>query len=86
MSSSSLFLIPFMLTCSEVRFLLPLLLGLCPCVVSVVSGRLWSVFEVVEVPYVDAVVAVTAIRALLFVLNECILRVCEDARVTTMLV
>ena len=37
LSSSSLFLIPFiMLTCSMMRFLLLLLLGLCPCGVSVV--------------------------------------------------
>ena len=32
-------LIPFMLTCNIMRFLSPLLLGLCPCVVSVV---MWS--------------------------------------------
>ena len=36
LSSSSLFLILFMLTCSMMRFLSLLLLGLCPCVVSVV--------------------------------------------------
>ena len=34
LSSSSLFLIPFMLTCNMMRFLSLLLLGLCPCVVS----------------------------------------------------
>ena len=34
--SSSLFLIPFMLTCSMMRFFSLLLLDLCPCVVSVV--------------------------------------------------
>ena len=39
LSSSSLFLIPFMLTCSMMRFLLLSLQGLCPCVVSVV---IWS--------------------------------------------
>ena len=39
LSSSSLFLIPFMLTCSMMRFLSLLLLGMCPCVVSVV---MWS--------------------------------------------
>ena len=49
-----------------------LLLGLCPC-----SGCLWSVCEVVVVPYVDAVVAVTVIRVRLFVLHEYILRKCE---------
>ena len=47
-------LILFLLTCSMMRSLL--LLDLCPCVVSVV---LWSVCEVVVVPYVDAVVTVT---------------------------
>ena len=39
LSSSSLFLIPFMLTCSMMRFLSLLLLCLCPCIVSVV---MWS--------------------------------------------
>ena len=45
-------LIPFMLTCSMMRFLTLLLLGLCPCVVSVV---MWSslVCEVVVVPHVE---------------------------------
>ena len=38
------------------------------------------------VPHVDAVVAVTVMRALLFVLNVCMLRECEAVRVTTMLV
>ena len=33
-----LFLIPFMLTCSMMRFLSFLVLGLCPCVVCVVMG------------------------------------------------
>ena len=37
-SSSSLFLSPFMLTCSMMRFLLLLLLGLSACVVFVVLG------------------------------------------------
>ena len=41
LSSSNWFLIPFMLTCSMIRFLSLLLLGMCPCVVSVV---LWSSF------------------------------------------
>ena len=40
-------------------------------------GRLWSVYEVVLVRYVDAVVAVTVICELLFVLHVCIRRVCE---------
>ena len=38
------------------------------------------------VPYVDAVVAVTVIRVMLFVLHVCMLRECEGARVTAMLV
>ena len=36
--------------------------------------------------YVDAVVTITVLRVLLFVLNVCMLRDCEGARVTTMLV
>ena len=59
-------LIPFMLTCSMMRFLSILLLGLCPCVVSVVV-----------LPYVDAVVAVTVMPVLLFVLYVCLLRGCD---------
>ena len=43
-------------------------------------GRLWPVCEFVVVPYVDAVVAVTVMSVLLFVLHECMLRECEDAR------
>ena len=39
LSSSSLFLITFMLTCSIMRFISLLLLGLCMCVVCVV---MWS--------------------------------------------
>ena len=39
------------------------------------------------VPYVvSAVVAVTAMHVLLFVLHVCVLRECEGARVTVMLV
>ena len=38
------------------------------------------------VPYVDAVVAVTVMRVLLFVLHVCMLRECEGASVTAMLV
>ena len=38
------------------------------------------------VPYMDMVVAVTVIRVLLFVLHVCMLRECECARVTAMLV
>ena len=37
-------------------------------------------------PYVDAVVAVTAMRILLFVLHVYMLRECDGARLTTMLV
>ena len=55
-----------------------LLLGLCACVVFVVMWSSLSVSEVVFVSYVDAVVAV-------FVLHVCMLRECQDARVTTML-
>ena len=49
-------------------------------------GRPWSVCEVVLVPYVDAVVVETVIRVLLFVLYVCMLRECEGAMVTKMLV
>ena len=38
------------------------------------------------VPYVDAVVVVTVMCVLLFVLHVCMLRECECARLTTMLV
>ena len=38
------------------------------------------------VPYVDAVVTVTAMRVLLFVLHVCLLRECDGARLTAMLV
>ena len=38
------------------------------------------------VPYVEAVVAVTVMRVLLFVLHVCMLRECEGARVTVLLV
>ena len=44
------------------------------------------VFEIVVVLYVDAVVSVTVVRVLLFVLHVCMLRECEGARVTAMLV
>ena len=48
---------------------------------------LWGVCEVVVVPYVvGAVVAVTVMHVLLFVLHMCMLRECECARVTEMLV
>ena len=49
-------------------------------------GRLWSVCDVVVVPYVDAVVAVTVMRVLLCVLQVCMLRECDGARLTEMLV
>ena len=38
------------------------------------------------IPYVDVVVAVTVMRVLLFVLHVCMLRECEGARLTVMLV
>ena len=38
------------------------------------------------VSYVDAVVDVTVIRVLLFVLHVCLLRECDGARLTAMLV
>ena len=38
------------------------------------------------VPYVDAVVDVTVMRVLLFVLHVCLLRECNGARWTVMLV
>ena len=63
-------LIPFILTCSLKRFLI---------------SYCW-VCEVVLVPYVVAVVAVTVMRVLLFVLHVCMLRECEGAKVTAMLV
>ena len=63
-----------MLTCSMMRFLSLLLLGLCVCVVLAVLGSPWSVCEVVVVPYVvRAVVAVTVMHVLLFVLHVCVL-------------
>ena len=37
------------------------------------------------VPYVYAVVAVTLMRVLLFVLHVCMLKKCEGARLTAML-
>ena len=49
-------------------------------------GRLWSVCEVVGVPYVDAVFAVTVMRVLLFKLHECLKRECDGARLMDMLV
>ena len=49
-------------------------------------GRLWSVCEVVLVPYVDTVVALTVMRVLLFVLHVCMMRECARAMVTVMLV
>ena len=65
------------------RFLSLLLLGMCPCVVSVVTWlSLVSVCEVVVVPHVDEVVAVTVVRVLLFVLRVCLLRECDGVRLT----
>ena len=62
------------------KFLSLLLMGLCPCFVCVVCGRLWCVCEVVVVPYVDTVVAVTVMRVLLFVLHLCLQREGDGAR------
>ena len=53
-----------MLTCSMMKFIPLLLLGLCACDVSVVMWSSLVVYEVVVVPYVDAVVAVTVMRVL----------------------
>ena len=47
---------------------------------------MWSVCRVVVVPYVDAVVAVTVMRVLLFVWHVCLLRECDGAMLTAMLV
>ena len=58
----------------------------CLCGVWSHVGRLWYVCEVVVVPYKDAVVAVTVIRVQLFVLHVCLLRECDGARLTAMLV
>ena len=49
-----------------------------------VCGCLWSVCEVVVVPYVDAMVGVPVMRVLLFVLHVCLLRECDGARLTAM--
>ena len=49
-------------------------------------GRLWSVCEVVVVPYADAVVDVNVMRVLLFVWHVCLLGECDCARLTAMLV
>ena len=51
-----------------------------------VCGHLWSVCEVVVVPYVDEVVAVTVLRVMLFMLHVYLLRECDGARLTEMLV
>ena len=42
--------------------------------------------EVVLIPYVDAVVAVSAMCVLLFLLDMCMLKECEGATLTAMLV
>ena len=67
--------------CSMMRFLSLLLLGLCG-----VSSP-WSVCEVVVVPYgMSVVVAVIVMHVLLFVFHVCVMRDCECARVTAMMV
>ena len=89
MNSLSLFLNLFMLICNMIRLPSFLLLGMCPCVVSVVMrscGRTWSVYEVVWIPYVDTLVSVTVMRILLFVLHVCTPRKCKGVRGTAMLV
>ena len=48
--------------------------------------RPWSVGEVIVVPYLDAMVAVTVKRVPLFLLHVCLLRECDCARLTAMLV
>ena len=64
LSSSSLFLITFMLTCSMMRFLTFTAGYVCLCGIS----SPWSVCEIVVVPYVASdVVAVT-------VMHVCVLR------------
>ena len=68
------------------RFLSLLLLGLCPSVVSVVMWSSLVCLLACRGTHVDAVVAVTVMRVLLFVLHVCILRKCDGARLTAMLV
>ena len=60
--------------------------GVCVLVLSLSCDRLWSVCEIVVVPYVDAAVAVTVMHVLLFVLHACLLRESDGARLTAMLV
>ena len=60
---------------------------MCACVVFVVRGSPWSVCEVVVVPYVvSAVVVVTVMHVMVYVLHVCVLRECECAMVTAMVV
>ena len=69
------------------RFLSLLLLGLFACAVCVVMWSSLVCSEIVLVPYVvGAVVAVTVMRGLLFVLDVSMLRECEGARMTAMVV
>ena len=65
---------------SMMRFLSLLLLGVWSC------GRLWSVCEVVVVPYMECGGCCDCDACTVVVLNVCILRECEGARVTAMLV
>ena len=46
----------------------------------------FCVYVVVVVPYVDAMVAVSVMCVLLFMLHACMLRECDSARLTAMLV
>ena len=64
-------------------FISLLLLGVCARVLCVSCSRLWFVCEVVLVPYVDAL---TVMCVLLFMLDVSMLRVCEDVRMTAMMV
>ena len=75
---------PFMLTCSMMRFISLLLLGMCPCGVSVVRwsslvcllGCRGTLCGVMCIPRIQ-VVAVTVMCVMLFVLHVCMLRECE---------
>ena len=78
LTSSSLFLIPFMLTCSKMR-LSHFYWWVCVFVWCLKAfGCIWSAWEVVLVPYVDAVVDVT------WSLYCCMYVYWESARVTVM--
>ena len=75
-----MFLIPFMLTCCMMRFLSHLLLCMC----SVCSHVVVLGLSVVLVPCVGG--TLTVMRVLLFLCEVSMLRECEGARVTAVLV